>query len=224
MKHLFNIILYQPLFNLLLFFYQYLHDLGLAIIVLTIFVRLVLLPFFYKSTKDQLILQQLTPKLKEIRKNHKNNLTAQTQAMMALYKEHKINPFSSFLLLIIQLPILFALYRVFLKGIPAAVGNALFLGLINLAKPNIFIILAAVLVTFWQALISAPKITKKNDFEPTARLSRQMALITPIWIAIILSLLPSAIGLYIFTTTLFSIIQQLTISKLLNFQNIKNIK
>jgi len=208
MKSLFNTILYQPLFNLLIFFYQHLHDLGLAIIFLTIIIRLVLLPFFYKSAKDQAIIQRLAPKIKEIQKNHKGDPSTQTQAMMALYKEHKINPLSSFLLLIIQLPILIALYRVFLRGIPGIVARPLFLGLIDLAKPNIFIITIAAIVTFWQTVISMPKTAKNKQMF-------LMPLMMPLWIVIILRLLPSAVGLYILASTLFSVIQQIIINKTL---------
>ena len=215
MKSLFNTILYQPLLNLLIFFYQHLHDLGLAIIFLTIIIRLVLLPFFYKSAKDQAIIQRLAPKIKEIQKNHKGDPSTQTQAMMALYKEHKVNPLSSFLLLIIQLPILIALYRAFLRGILEIVARPLFLGLIDLTKPNIFIIIVAALAAFWQGMVSVPKIAKDKVLSPTDKLGRRMALMAPIWIVIILRLLPSAVGLYILASTLFSVIQQIIINKTL---------
>jgi len=213
MKNLYQIILYQPLFKLLIFFYQHFYDLGLAIIFLTILVRLVLLPFFYKSSKDQAIIQKISPKIKEIQKNHKDDLNAQTQAMLALYKEHKVNPLSSLLLLILQLPILIALYQVFLKGIPKIVAKPLFLGLIDLTKPNIVIIVVAAVLTFWQAKVSLPKDAKNK----TAAMSL-MPLTTPIWIIIVLCFLPSAIGLYILVSTLFSIIQQIIINKSFAFQ------
>ena len=98
MANLFHTILYQPLFNALIFLYQYLsfHDLGIAIILLTIVIRLVLFPLFYKGAKDQAILQRLAPKIKEIQTNHKNDKQKQAKAMMDLYRQHKVNPFSGF--------------------------------------------------------------------------------------------------------------------------------
>ena len=89
------------------------HDLGIAIIALTVVIRIVLLPLFYKGAKDQAILQRLAPKIKEIQKDHKDDRAKQAQVMMELYREHKVNPLSQFLIIIIQLPVLIALYWVF---------------------------------------------------------------------------------------------------------------
>ncbi len=118
MSNLFHEILYRPLFNALIFLYQYFsfHDLGIAIILLTIILRLILFPLFHKGAKDQAILQRLAPKIKEIQTNHKNDREKQSKALLDLYRQHKVNPFSGFLLLLVQLPILIALYRVFLNG------------------------------------------------------------------------------------------------------------
>jgi len=216
MGNFFNTILIQPLLSLLTFLFNQFHDLGLAIILLTIIVRLVLLPFFYKSAKDQAIIQRLSPKIKEIQDNHKHDLNKQSQALMSLYKEHKVNPVSSFLLLIIQLPILFALYRVFLQGIQKIIGSPLFLGLIDLTKPNIFIIIVAGIVTFWQSIIFLPKVPKNKVLSPQDKLGRQMAFMMPIWTIVILFFLPSALGLYILVTILFSVVQQIFINRTLN--------
>ncbi len=214
MSSFFNKILYQPLFNLLMFFNQYFHDLGWAIVVLTIIIRFILLPFFYKSSKDQAILQKLAPQIKEIQKNHKNDINTQTQAMLALYKDHKVSPWSSLIFLAIQLPILFALYKVFLGGVQQVVGEPLFLGLINLTKPNIFVILATALATFLQSVVALQP-QKGKTLSPTEQLTKRISLLAPLWTVIFLFFLPSALGLYVLTSILFSVVQQIFINKAL---------
>ena len=242
MSDLFHEFLYRPLFNALIFLYQYLsfHDLGIAIIFLTIIIRLILFPLFYKGAKDQAILQRLAPKIKEIQVNHKNDREKQAQAILDLYRQHKVNPFSGFLLLLIQLPILFALYRVFLNGfstktltnlysfVPSPSSlNYLFLGFIDLSKRNIFIVVAAAMVQYFQGRLSVTKTNKPfKDLDATERMSRQMVYLGPILTILFLYgfNLPSAVGLYWLTTSTFSVIQQIIINKQLKNKNGGNTK
>lgn len=231
MSSLFNEILYRPLFNALVFLYQYLsfHDLGIAIIFLTIIIRLILFPLFYKGAKDQTILQRLAPKIKEIQKNHKDDKEKQTKALLELYREHKVNPFSGFLLLLIQLPILIALYRVFLAGFSSKTLSGLysfisvpkffnysFLGIIDLSKANIFIVLAAGLAQYFQTKLAVPKTNKPfKDLSASERMGQQMVYLGPILTIVFLYFLnlPSAVGLYWLTTSVFSAIQQIIINE-----------
>src|SRR5580692_1502805 len=120
--YLYHLIFKYPILNLLIFFYQTIafHDLGLAIILATIFLRLILYPFFHTGAKQQMLMQRIQPHVKKIQEQHKDDREAQAAALMALYKEHGVNPFSSILLLVIQLPILIALYRIILSGLGAA--------------------------------------------------------------------------------------------------------
>src|SRR3989344_6961334 len=127
MSFLFNEILYKPLLNLLILIYDLVvADFGVSIIIITVLIRFILLPIFYKSAKDQTVLQKIAPQIREIQKKNKDNKEQQVKEMMAIYKEHRVNPFSSILLLIVQLPILFALYRVFMKGLPQADSGVLY--------------------------------------------------------------------------------------------------
>ena len=111
----FNTFLYQPLFNILILIYTVLpiHDFGMSIIGLTIIVHLILYPISMKSLKSQRALKEIQPKIREIQKKYKNK-QEQAAKMLELYKKEKINPFSGIFPLLIQLPILIALYRVFL--------------------------------------------------------------------------------------------------------------
>jgi len=114
---LYHEFLYRPLLNLLIFFYNIFGDFGLAIIALTVLVRLVLYPVAKKSLEHQKKLKKIQPKMKELQNKHKDDKEKLTQEMMALYKEHEFNPASGCLPLIVQFIILIALYRVFLTGI-----------------------------------------------------------------------------------------------------------
>ncbi|MDP2696228.1 MAG: YidC/Oxa1 family membrane protein insertase [bacterium] len=231
MSNLFHEILYRPLFNALIFLYQHitLADLGLAIILLTVIIRFILLPLFYKSFKNQTIMQKLQPEIQKIQHDHKDNREKQAQALMALYKEHKVNPFSGFLMIFIQLPILIALYRVFITGLsdeslsdlysfmvaPMHI-DPLFLGGIDLAMPSMLIVVLAAIFQYWQGKISLAKVDKNKKDQPKSiavSMGRQMVFIGPLLTFIILRGLPAAVGLYWLTTSIFSICQQYYINK-----------
>ncbi len=228
MGNLFNEILYRPLFNALIFLYQYfpLHDLGIAIILLTILIRIVLLPLFYKGAKDQAVMQRLAPKIKEIQKNHKADKEKQAKALLDLYREHRVNPLSGFLLLLVQLPILIALYQVFLKGLSdGALGalysfvsrpdvlNHYFLGFVDLSQRSILIVVLAAITQFFQSKLVLPKTSSGGELSAAERVGRQMVYLGPVITVIFLVNLPSAIGLYWLTTSAFSVIQQIAINR-----------
>ncbi|MDP3901650.1 MAG: YidC/Oxa1 family membrane protein insertase [bacterium] len=236
MSNLFNEILYRPLFNALIFLYNTItfQDLGWAIIILTVIIRFILLPLFYKSFKNQTLIQKLQPEIQKIQHDHKDNREKQAQALMSLYKEHKVNPFSSFLMLFIQLPVLIALYKVFTHGlvienaadvysfiaVPAHI-NTIFMGVIDLGASSMIIVLLAAVFQYWQTKISLPKVDKSKDQPKSmmASMGKQMAVIGPLLTFIILRGLPSAVGLYWLTTSIFSIFQQWHINKKIYGEN-----
>ena len=226
MFFIFNLIVYQPLFNLLIFFYNTIafKDFGLSIVFLTILIRLILYPLTYKMFKHQRIMQRIQGDIKKIQETHKGDKMRQSEAMMALYKENKVNPFSSILLLLIQIPILIALYKVFNSGLndysasliysfiskPDSL-NALFLGLINLKNANILIVSLAALFQFLQSYLNIPKSENKKD--PRAMVAKQTAIMMPILTLVLFWKLPAAIGIYWVVTSIFSLVQQIFINK-----------
>ena len=136
---IFNAVLYQPLLNGLILLYEYLpgHDFGIAIIVLTILIKFILYPLGVQGVKSQKILSSLQPEIKEIQEKYKDNKEEQTKRLMELYKEKKVNPFSGCLPLLIQLPILIALYRVFWRGFQLEQTNHLLYSFVpHLSKIN----------------------------------------------------------------------------------------
>ena len=116
---LFNLIFVQPLFNILVFFYNLIpgHDLGLAIVAITIFIRLILYPLSWKSLVAQKAMKDLQPQLEALKVKYKGNQQQLGVETMALYKQAKVNPFSSCFLVLLQLPFLLAIYQVFRAGL-----------------------------------------------------------------------------------------------------------
>ena len=118
MHTLWNNFIYNPIYNALIWIAQHItaQDVGLAVIVLTILIRFILMPLSKKSIMSQYKTRLLEPKIAAIKAK---GLSKEEEAKetFALYKTEKINPFSGCLYLLVQLPILFALYFVFMKGI-----------------------------------------------------------------------------------------------------------
>lgn len=227
MTQFFYTILTQPLLNALIWIYNILpfKDIGAAIIVLTIVIRLLLWPTFHRQLKSQKSMQQLQPKINEIKEKYKDNAQEQSRAIMALYKEHKINPFGSCLPLLVQFPILLALFNMFRQVFNGGVGghlynfvpdpgviNTMFLGLVDMGKPNYPLAIIAGLLQFVQSKMITPKNQGKQD--TTAKImSAQFTYMFPILTVIISISLPSGIALYWAVTTLFAVIQQYYIIK-----------
>jgi YidC/Oxa1 family membrane protein insertase len=229
MTYIFQTIFYKPILNVLVYFYETIafRNFGVAIILVTILIRLVLYPLFHKSARTQMLMQRMQPKIKKIQELHKNDREKQSQALMELYKEHGVNPFSSIFLLIIQLPIMIGLYWVVRSGLtpgnltglyafiaqPQAI-NTQFLGFINLAVPNAILIFLAAIAQYFQARLAIYR-DPSNTAPPTAaeKMAKQMAFIGPFVTIFIFYNLPSAVGLYWLVTSLFSIGQQIIINR-----------
>ncbi len=225
--NIYNVAIYEPILNLLVGLYNIIpgHDIGLVIILVTLAIRIILAPFMHKALRGQKEMSTLQPKIAALRDRHKDDRAEQTKAITELYKEHDINPFSSCLPLLIQLPILIALYQVFSKALhgnldglysfvhnPGTLNSTLF-GLVDLAHPNIIFAILAGLVQFWQSWM----ITKSQDqthMDPTAKaMSIPTLYVLPLVSIYIAWKLPAGLPLYWIVTTLFAIGQQYYFNK-----------
>ncbi len=228
--NIFNTFLYYPLFNFLVFIYNYLpgNDFGIAIICLTIIIKFILYPVSVKAFNSQMALQKLQPKLQEIQKKYKEDKEKQTRETLELYRKEKINPFSGLFLALIQLPILIALYNVFWKGLKSEELNNLysfivnpininptFINLIDLSKPDYIFAVLAGIIQFFQTKMLMPKPDKDQPkrSDMALMMQKQMVYFFPFITVIILFNLPSALGLYWIVSGAFSIIQQYFILK-----------
>ncbi|HNY36215.1 MAG TPA: YidC/Oxa1 family membrane protein insertase [Candidatus Pacearchaeota archaeon] len=212
--------------NFLILIYIYTNNFGIAVIGLTLLVKLVTNPLNKKALESQKAMAEIQPRLKEIQNKHKDSQEKQAQEMMALYKEKKFNPFSGIFLLFIQIPIIWALFYVFKGGIsidPAQIYsfislpqtiNPYFLG-IDLSKPNIYLAVLTAIAQFFQAKTSTPTAPKVAAEDKTSQMTnmmqKQMVIFIPIITLFVLYNLPSALGLYWLITTVFTIFQQRSI-------------
>lgn len=232
-KSFFKVILYQPMYNIFVFLVWLIpgHNLGWAVILLTIIIRLILYPSQKKAIVSQQQLQRIQPELDEIKTKYGKDQQAQAQATMDLYKRNNINPFASCLPLLIQLPIMFILYKVFTVGLntdrfdmlysftprPEFI-NTIFCW-VDLSKPNIaFAIVAGVLQFFQSKMMMPPKpkVDKNKEQDAAsiaANFSSQMIYMMPIMTILIAVKLPAALPLYWIVTTLFMIVQQKMLSR-----------
>ena len=233
MSELFNLIFYQPILNLLVFFYNITpgNDIGLAIVALTVLIRLVSYPLNQQSIKSQKALRDLQPKIEEIKKKYAANKQEQGRAMMELYKAEKVNPFSSCLPLLIQFPFLIAVYYVFRDGLAGSKAldlvypfiakpealNPITLGFFDLSKSSPVLAILAGIAQFWQVKMMSiqqpPNIAGARDESMAAIMNKQMLYFMPILTVFIGFTFPGGLTLYWLVTTLLTGLHQLYVFK-----------
>lgn len=237
MLALFHAIVYQPLYNTLIFLYNIVpgKDFGISIILLTILIRIILVPLYKKQIESQKKMQELQPKIKALQEKTKNDKEQQTKQLMELYKEHKTNPFSGCLPLIVQMIFLIAIYQVLFKlsgnnlevdasqlySFVANPGkiNQFFISLIDLTKPSIVLAVLAAIAQYFQT-----KMLMKNQLQPQKNaedgkldiaqmMSKQMVYLGPLMTLFIGIKFPAGLSLYWLAGTMFMLVQQIMIEK-----------
>ena len=234
MYTLWTTIFYQPIYNALIFLIDTitLGDVGFAIIILTIIVKLILFPLAKKSIKSQLFMKRLEPELKALKKKYPNK-EEHAKKQFELYKKYGVNPFSGCLVLLLQLPIIIALYWVFVEfalntsliysfvGTPQ-VFNTNFLGIINLpANHNIILAILVGVSQFIQLYLVTPIKPKvevvKGMPEPEvktfqeelgASMQTNMKYTLPVLVAVFAYSFSAAVALYWITSNIFTIGQE----------------
>jgi len=232
---LFHTILYQPIFNIFVWLYNVVpgSDTGVVILIITIIIRIIVYPLTSSSIKAQKSMQDIQPKMEEIKRKYKNDQQAQATAMMQMYKENKVNPFSSCLPILIQLPILIALYMVLRDGLasnklaenlypfisnPESIKSVAF-GFLELSKPNIILALLAGGAQYLQAKNMMDRKSPENagagakDENMTAMMNKQMKYMMPVLTVVIGVSLPAGLTLYWFLSTILTWAQQVFMGK-----------
>lgn len=232
MGGIFFTVLYQPLYNALVVLYNLIPGggLGLAIILVTIIVKGALMPLTYKSMRAQKELQEIQPKVKEIREKYKDNQEELAKQLMGVYKQHNVNPFASCLPMIAQLIVFIALYQVLGAGIETVdpeklysfVANPgtmthMFLG-IDLAHISIPLTIIAAIASFFQArqMVSRrpPKAARQSaegdkamDEDMAATMNKTTMFMLPVMTLIIgLTTVPAGLILYMLVSTIVTFI------------------
>jgi len=232
---LFHTVLFQPIFNIFVGLYNIVpgNDTGIVILIITILVRLLVYPLTSSSIKAQKSMQSVQPKMEEIKKKYKNDQQGQAAAMMKMYKENKVNPFSSCLPILIQLPILIALYMVLRKvlasdelaeNLYSFVANPeiikpIAFGFLELSKPNVVLALLAGGAQYLQAKNMLDRKAPANagagakDENMTAMMNKQMKYMMPVLTVVIGVSLPAGLTLYWFLSTALTWAQQLFLGR-----------
>ncbi len=234
MTALYHLIISRPLYNgliLLMRLFPFL-DAGMIVIIFTIIIKLILLPLSIKASKAQFEMKSIEKGLAEIKEKYKDNKEEQSKQTIAYYKEKGINPFASFFVLIVQLPIIIGLYRVFLKSglpnidkallysfvsAPIAV-NMVFLHTINITEKSIVLAIIAGITTYFQISLatasSKPDPNAKGAGSDIARaMSVQMKYFFPVIVTFISYSISSALAIYWVTSNIFAIAQEIYIRK-----------
>lgn len=175
---------------------------GVAIILVTILIRLVLLPLTLKQTRSMEVMKQIQPKLKEVQEKYKDDPKELQERSMKLYKDYKVNPLGGCLPMLVQLPVLIGFFRV-LQTLPES-DAAIFLGFWDLTVPDPFYILP-ILAAVTQYLSMQQTMTDSSQ--------KTMMMIMPVMIGFFSLRFPAGLVLYWVVGNIFSIIQQAWISK-----------
>lgn len=200
------------LHSILNFFYGIFPNYGVAIILLTILVKACLFPLAYKAAVSARKMQRVQPKLKEIRERYKEDKHRQSAEMMALWKAEKVNPLGGCLPMLLQLPVFFALYRVFFSSIE--LRQAAFFGWIqDLSQHDPYFVTPALLtLLMWYQMKLTPTPQGMSDNE-TVRLQMAMMKWMPIVFGAMMLFLPSGLTLYFLVNAAISIVQQIWLNK-----------
>lgn len=235
----FNTVLIEPIYNTFVFLIDIVpgHDAGLAIIALTILIRLLFLPAFSQALRTQHGMRRVEPELDAIKEKYKDDKQEQAKQTMALFRERGIKPFATFFSLLIQLPVFIALYAVFLReGFPALSPELLysftptpetvgimFLGFLDLTvAKNIALAIVVAGVQFAQSRLSLgamkPVDTKNAQKAQMALIQRQMLYFIPVILGVVTYAAPAAAGLYLLTNAVISLIQELFVRRSIDAQ------
>jgi YidC/Oxa1 family membrane protein insertase len=220
--------IFQPILNTLIFIIVTVpgHNLGMAILLLTVFIKMILLIPNQKALKSQRALQIIQPQLDALKEKYKDEPQKLAEETMKIWKDHKVNPMGSCLPMLIQFPILIALFYVVKGGLavdpqllygslksfdPKIVGT-FFLGL-DLTKVNAwFLPIVIGALQFAQIRLSFAK-AKPAAQSQAAMMNQMMQYVLPVMIGIFSAGLPAAVGVYWGISTLFAIGQQVVVNR-----------
>jgi YidC/Oxa1 family membrane protein insertase len=230
--------LFDSFTQIILFLYQTTGNLGWALIVFTICVRVLLFPLSHSSLKAAQAMKELQPELKKIQKKHKGDAVKLQAAQSELYKKYNVNPFAGCIPQIVQIAILIFLYQVLSKffsqsEINGVVINTEFFGLaLNKPDPTFVLPVLAGVTQLILSIMVAPggeqpdlvsntstqeKVKEANKKEEdaaemAATMQKQMLFIMPVMTGFIALSFPAGLALYWTLTTVFSIFQQWYVS------------
>ncbi len=235
-SYLYNTIIFNPLYNGLIYLFDAIPwiDAGIAVIIFTIIVRLILFPLSKKSIVTQVRMKEIEPELNKLKQNEPDK-QKQALAVMALYKQKGVNPFASFFFLFLQLPIIYTLYSIFIRsGLPAVKTDLLygfvavphinmtFLGLIDISQKSIILALIAAAAQYFQLHYSiasqtvpsqTPHNGKPSALDAAQSMTKSMKYIFPVIVFLISYNISAIVAIYWAISSLFTLGQELVVRR-----------
>jgi len=203
-----------PLLKLLKWLYQFVHNYGVAIILLTLLIKVVTFPLNYKSMKSMKEMAKLQPQLQKIREKYKDDKEALNREMLSVMKTHGYNPMAGCLPMLIQMPIFFALYRVLYSSIE--LYHAPFaLWIHDLSHHDPFYVTPVLLSL---TMFVQQKLTPQTATDPA---QQKMLQLMPLIFGAFMLTLPSGLTLYMLVNAVASIVQQLILNKKLDTRHVQ---
>ncbi|HAF89812.1 MAG TPA: hypothetical protein DCG23_08570 [Deltaproteobacteria bacterium] len=197
-----------PLLDLLRMIYGYVGNYGVAIIILTTIVRLVLFPLTFKGMKSMKRMQQLTPRMKKLQEKYKNNKEKLNKEMMALYRKNRVNPLGGCLPMLLQLPVFFALYSALSSAVELRHAPFIF-WISDLSQPDG---LGITPILMGASMYIQQKMTPQTAMMDSTQAKVMQML--PFIFTIFTFTFPSGLTLYWVTSNILSIAQQQIINRI----------
>ena len=195
-----------PILHGLQFFYKWLPNYGIAIILLTILIRLITFPLQYKSYKSMKKMQVVQPELQKLKEKYKDDPQRMQRETMELFKKAGANPMGGCFPMLLQMPVFFAFYQV-LYNATELVGAPFYFWINDLSVKDPFFVLP---VLMGLSMLAQSKLNPSAGADPT---QKKVMMFMPLIFTFIMKDLPAGLNLYIFVSTLFAIVQQLFVYK-----------
>ncbi len=198
-----------PMLELMKFFYSIIANYGVAILILTLLVRLLMFPLQHKAMKSMKRMQELQPHLKSLQEKYKDDKEKLNREMLSFMKTHKMNPMSGCLPILIQLPVFIALYKVLANSVELYRSPFMF-WITDLSMKDHYYILPLLMGGM---MFVQQKMTPNPTMDPTQ--AKIMLYMMPVIFTVLMLNLPSGLTLYIMFSTLLGIVQQIATNKIL---------
>ena len=198
----------KPLLTALKFFYRYVHNYGIAIIIVTVIIKILFYPLTYKSYKSMKEMQKIQPKMAELKEKYKNDRDAMNKAVMELYKTHKVNPLGGCLPMLVQMPIFVALYRALMYSIELRHAPFM-LWIQDLSTKDPYYVTPIIMGA---TMFIQQKMTPATGMDPA---QAKMMLALPVVFTVMFLNMPAGLVLYWLVNNILTIAQQMYINKLL---------
>jgi YidC/Oxa1 family membrane protein insertase len=196
----------KPLLYTLKFFYRYVGNYGIAIIIITVILKIFFFPLTHKSYKSMKDMQKIQPKMAELKEKYKNDRDAMNKAVMELYRDHKVNPLGGCLPMVVQIPVFFALYKALMFSIELR-HAPFFLWITDLADKDPYYVTPIIMgITMFVQQKMTP-----SQMDPV---QQKMMLALPVVFTFMFLSFPSGLVLYWLVNNILTIGQQMYINKL----------